>query len=104
MNNQNIDTNNMTEDQLLEVENQYWADMAEALKNLKNNKDFQTLILNGYFRDKAVNGVSLLAQDSIVSEGRRPSIIESLVAISHLEDYFIMVENLGTPHLDEEEE
>ena len=96
--------NNLDEQQLLEVENQYWVDMWAALERLKENKDFQKLILKGYFQDKAVNGVSLLAQDAVIAAGKRPAVIESLVAISHLEDFFIMVENIGTVIPDEDEE
>lgn len=96
--------NNLSDQQLLEVENQYWVDLWAALERLKQNKDFQKVILEGYFKDRAVNGVSLLAQEAIVSSGRRPAIIEDLIAISHLEDYFFTVENLGTVPTDEEEE
>lgn len=95
--------NNLSDQQLLEVENQYWVDLWTALERLKQNKDFQKVILEGYFKDRAVNGVSLLAQEAIVSSGRRPAIIEDLIAISHLEDYFITVENLGTVPTEEEE-
>lgn len=95
--------NNLSDQQLLEVENQYWVDLWTALERLKQNKDFQKVILEGYFKDRAVNGVSLLAQEAIVSSGRRPAVIEDLIAISHLEDYFITVENLGTVHTEEEE-
>lgn len=96
--------NNLTDQQILEVENSYWAEMWESLSRLKQNPDFQRLILNGYFKDKAINGVSLLAQDGIVQNGLRPAVMEDLVAISKLEDFFITVENLGTVAPDEEEQ
>ena len=66
---------------------------------------FQKLVLGGYFRDKAINGVSLLANDQTINEGKRPAVIESLIAISHLQDFFITVKNLGTvpPEEDEDE-
>lgn len=96
---------NLEEQQILEVENRYWVDMWDALQRLKENKDFQKVILEGYFRDKAVNGVSLLAQDAIVSGGHRTAVMEDLIAISSLEDFFITIENLGTiPPYDEEDE
>ena len=87
---------NLEDQQILEVENQYWADMWAALERLKENKDFKHLILQGYFKDKAVNGVSLLAQPGIKQGGHRPDVMEELIAISHLEDFFITVENLGS--------
>lgn len=93
----------LTDEQILTVENQYWSDMWSSLERLKENKDFQRVILEGYFKDKAVNGVSLLAQDAVVQGGHRTSVMEELVAISRLEDFFITIENLGTIPSEEEE-
>lgn len=87
--------NNLNDDQILEVENQYWADMWASLERLRENRDFKRLILDGYFKDKAVNGVSLLAQDGIVTGGHRSAVMEDLIAISSLEDFFVTIENLG---------
>ena len=96
---------NLEDQQILEVENQYWADMWASLERLQSNKDFKRLILDGYFKDKAINGVSLLGQDAIVDNGMRPRVMEDLVAISKLEDFFITVQNLGTvPQEDDEDE
>ena len=98
----NIGTIGMTDDQLLEVENNYWVEMKQSLDALKNNKDFKRVILDGYFKDKAVNGVSLLATDYTRQSGARPLIMEALVAISQLEDYFGTIDNLGTVPTDDE--
>ena len=94
------------EQEVLTVENQYWVDMNDSLSRLENNKDFQKVILGGYFRDKAINGVSLLANDQTIKEGNRPAVIESLIAISHLEDFFITIKNIGTvaPEFSEDED
>ena len=94
----------LSDQQLLEVENRYWVDMWNSLSRLKENKDFQKVILEGYFKDKAINGVSLLAQDAIVAGGHRTAVMEDLIAISSLEDFFITVENLGTIPTDDEDE
>lgn len=96
--------NSLEEQELLTIENEYWVGMNDALERLKQNKDFQTVILEGYFKDKAINGVSLLAQDSIIDSGKRPSIIEDLVAIASLEDHFITIANLGTVVPEDEED
>ena len=96
--------NNLSDKQILEVENQYWVDMWHSLERLQSNKDFQKVILQGYFKDKAVNGVSLLAQDAIVAGGHRSDVMEDLIAISSLEDFFVTIENLGTIPSEEEEE
>lgn len=90
-------SNQTIQDSELEtIENQYWIDLADALRRLEDNKDFQKLILEGYFTDKAVNGVSMLAARSTKLEGRRPEIMEELNAISQLQDFLITVKNLGT--------
>lgn len=84
-----------TEQELLEVENTYWGDMWTSLEKLKKNKDFKRVILEGYLKDKAVKGVSLLATDFVRKNNLRAEVMEQLVAISNLEDYFITIENLG---------
>ena len=96
--------NNLNDEQLLAVENEYWVNMYNALENLKQNKDFQTVILDGYFKDKAINGVSMLAQEAVVAGGHRTAVMEDLIAISSLEDFFITIENLGGPAPEDEEE
>lgn len=72
----------------------------EALVRLHNNKDFQMVILEGYFVDAAVNLVSMLAHDVTVHNGKRPELVESLIAISRLQDYFRVIRNLGTSMVD----
>lgn len=88
--------NNLTDEQVLENETQYWVEMQESLTRLEKHPDFQRVILSGYFRDKAVNGVSMLANDQTIAQGKRPAVIEGLIAISHLEDHFITIKTLGT--------
>ena len=90
-------TNQTTEGvELATIENQYWVDQYEALKRLEKNEDFNTVILTGYFKDRAVNGVSLLANDSIKRGGMRPDVMEQLIAISQLQDHFITIRNMGS--------
>jgi hypothetical protein len=96
--------NNLNDQDILEVENKYWVDMWVSLERLQSNKDFQRVILDGYFKDKAVNGVSLLAQDSIVTGGHRTAVMEDLIAISSLQDHFISIENLGSISSEDDDE
>jgi hypothetical protein len=96
--------NNLKDEQVVEIENKYWADMWKDLESLKTDARFKRLILEGYFKDKAVNGVSLLAQHAIVSGGHRSSVMEDLIAISKLEDFFITIENLGALPSEEDED
>jgi len=77
------------------TENQYWVDMHEALKRLETNRDFKMVVLEGYFKDRAINGVSMLAEPSVKQQGQRADIMEDMVAISNLQYYFKMIKNLG---------
>ena len=97
--NQNPTENVDTQEEVI-----YWAEMFQSLERLENNKDFQRVILEGYFKDKAINGVSLLAQDYVKQNGLRPDVMESLIAISALEDFFITVKSLGAPEPEEIED
>jgi len=97
---ENVDTNK----DLLTVENEYWTGLARDLEKLKTMPEFQRVILEGYFKDKAINGVSMLATEYVKQNGLRGDIMEQLVAVSNLEDYFITIENLGTSTDDFEDE
>ncbi len=87
--------NPQTEQELETVETQYWADQFEALKRLEKNKDFQLVILEGYIKERALDQVGLLGTDYIKKAGLRAEIMESLVAISTLQDHFNTITNLG---------
>lgn len=105
MSNPTTEKNPTTEAEQIEletVEAQYWHDHKEALDRLRRNPDFQLVIEEGYFKDRAVEGVSLLASDYIRQSGRRPELMEVLVAISNLKQHFLMIDNLGTIPEDEE--
>lgn len=89
------ESNETSEAKLMEVEHVYWAEMCQALERLENNPDFKKVVLEGYFKDKAINGVSLLATEHVRRNGLRGPIMEELVAISQLEDYFITIKGMG---------
>lgn len=96
---ENVDTNK----ELLTVENEYWVNLAQDLEVLHKSPEFKRVILDGYFKDKAINGVSMLATEYVKQTGTRGEIMEQLVAISNLEDYFATIMNLGTIPEDDEE-
>jgi uncharacterized protein YbgA (DUF1722 family) len=92
--------------ELEEISNQYWADLCECLKRLEKNEDFKAVIMEGYFKDRALDSVSLLATDYVKRSGTRPNVMENLVAISTLQNYFHTIKTLGEAPLfsDDEEE
>jgi hypothetical protein len=67
--------------------------MGEALNRLRQNEDFKTLILHGYLEQSVLAKVSLLAVDQIKQQGRRPDIMEDLIAASNLQNFFLMIDN-----------
>ena len=91
-----------TDTQLEEIENQYWIDQNESLAILENDKHFQRVILDGYFKERALDSVSLLGTDYIKQAGKRPEVMEVLVAISILQDHFATIRNLGAILEDEQ--
>jgi len=98
-----------SQEEIMLIENQYWVDLAQALSRLENGNprpdDFKKVILDGYFKDRAVNGVSMLATDNVKRGGFRSDVMETLIAISQLQDYFFTIKNLGfVPSEDEEED
>lgn len=97
-----------TEQELLTVENQYWAELNAALERLENGNpqpdDFKKVILEGYFKDRAINGVSMMDAPGVADSGQRKDLVEEMISISKLQWYFNMIKNLGTSEtLDEEE-
>ena len=82
--------------------------MGEAWLRLQENPDFQTVIIEGYLKDKVLSSVSLLAVPQIKQEGRRPDIMEDLIAASNLKYHFKTIEHFyegaKNPTLSDEEE
>jgi len=95
--------NNLEQEQILEVENDYWVGLNKDLSELEKDPRFQRLVTDGYFKNFVINQTSMLANDSIIREGKRGIIIEQLTAVSHLQEHFMMIKNLGTVVPDEED-
>lgn len=96
MTNQDGNTEVLTEQDLMLVDNGYWAELYESLERLEKNSDFKKVILDGYFKDRAVTATSALASPRVRAEGTRALIMEDLVAISKLQHFFMMVKDLGS--------
>jgi len=93
--------NQPTDVELEETERLYWVEQAQALERLEDNKDFQKVILDGYFKDRALDQVSLLGTEYIKQNGKRPEVMEILVAISTLQDHFATIKNIGAAVYDD---
>ena len=95
---------NQTKEMLETTDNSYAVEMYEALSRLHDNPDFQKVILEGYFKNEPVRITSLLATDYVRREGVRPVLMERLVAISALEEFFQIIIQMGAPLDDEDED
>lgn len=88
-------TENVDEKEVLTVENNYWVGLKLALDRLRENADFKAVILEGYFKDRAVNGVSMLCAPN--SDGnKRKEILDEMMAISNLTWYLKMIDHMGS--------
>lgn len=98
--------NNQTTDNVEElevIERNALVAKYEALQSLKEDKRFQVLITDGYFKEEAIRLTSMLGTEYTRQAGVRGVLMENLVAISTLEDHFATIEALGAPVEDEEE-
>lgn len=64
------------------------VEIEAAMIRLKENRDFQKVILKGYFEQEAVRLVHLMADPSMQTKERQDSIHFQQRAIAGLADYF----------------
>ena len=82
----------LDEDELFTASMDHHIIQGQALERLMQNEDFKTIILEGYFEQKALASVSLLAVPQIKQRNERPDVMEDLIAISNLKYYFNQIE------------
>jgi hypothetical protein len=69
---------------------------ADALSKLFSNKDFKTVIREGYLKEEAVRLVLLKADPGAFSEDMQANIADGIVAIGHFNQYLKTVQALGS--------
>lgn len=94
-------TENVDEREIITVENNYWLGMKQDLDILRATPAFKNVVENGYFRDRAVNAVSMLCAPS-TDANRRKELLDEMYAISNLQWYFKMLDHMGTSDDSEE--
>ena len=95
-------SNSMTTEEAVAIN--YYNDRAESLNRLFDDKDFQKVIVEGYLKEEALRLTGLLGHDHIRKQNLRPEIMERLIAISNLQDYFRTVYDMAVPAYDDETE
>jgi hypothetical protein len=96
-------TDTVDESLIEKAELDYWKGLKEDLEALEKDERFQRVILESYFKDFVVNQTSMLSHDYTRREGTRPVLMEQLVAVSTLQDYFRTLKMLGSQLEDEDE-
>lgn len=69
--------------------------LAEKLDRLHKNKDFQELIIEGYFRDEASRAVLLKSDPEMCEDREQKQISDIITSIGGLRQYFHKVFRLG---------
>lgn len=90
----------MTEDQAaLEVsidEAKAAISKADALQRLMSNKDFITVISDGYFKDEASELVLKKAVPALATDEAQASLLKAIDSIGFLRQYFIVTAHFGS--------
>jgi hypothetical protein len=64
------------------------VELGNALERLKSNKDFRTIVMEGYFEKEAIRLVQAKANPSLQSAEMQRSILTQIDAIGNLNMYF----------------
>lgn len=99
---------NLTTDEnsgeLIAVENGYWVAMKNALQTLEGRPAFNELVIEGYFKDKVDSLLRELISVDVMEQGLRNSVIERLVAVARLQDYFSTIKAVGGNNTEQQEQ
>jgi hypothetical protein len=82
------------------------VELGDALERLKSNKDFQAVIMTGYFEQEAIRLVQAKSNPSLQSADMQKSIITQIDAIGNLNLYFQTVmqqASLGRKNIEQDE-
>jgi len=64
------------------------VELADALERLKSNKDFKTIVMEGYFEKEAIRLVQAKSNPALQSAEMQKSIITQIDSIGNLNVYF----------------
>jgi hypothetical protein len=67
------------------------VELGDAMERLKGNKDFKTLVMEGYFEKEAIRLVQAKSNPSLQSPEMQKSILTQIDAIGNLNLYFSTV-------------
>lgn len=71
------------------------VELGTALEKLTTNRDFNKIILEGYFEKEAIRLVHLKADPSMQSEVNQKSILRQMDSIGELKSYFMTLRHMA---------
>ena len=87
--------NEVEEIELDITEAEEYAAQGKALLRLYENKDFKTLIVEGYFKEHACHLIELKATPAMRSADSQADIIKSIDSIGNLQQFFNAIDQRG---------
>ncbi len=78
--------------ELVSVDNSYWAGLNDALISLKTKHEYKNLIESGYLSDYVNELVQELINPNVINNNLRSKVIEKLVAVARFKDYLQLVQ------------
>lgn len=82
------------------------VELGDALERLKSNKDFQAIIMSGYFEQEAIRLVQAKSNPGLQSPEMQKSIMTQIDSIGNLNLYFTTVAQqaaLGRKNIEQDE-
>jgi hypothetical protein len=67
------------------------VELGQALERLLSNRDFRTVVRDGYFKEEAIRLVHLRVDPSVQTPAMQDSIIKQMDAIGALSQYFTVI-------------
>jgi hypothetical protein len=87
--------NDLENAELVSVDNGYWVAMKNSYTTLQSKQAFNTLVVDGYIKEKTAELVQALIDPYVVQNGLRTKVLEQLVAVARLKEYFHTIRAMG---------
>jgi hypothetical protein len=88
-------TNDLENAELISADNGYWVAMKNSYTTLQSKQAFNTLVVDGYIKEKTAELVQALIDPYVMQNGLRTKVLEQLVAVARLKEYFHTIRAMG---------
>lgn len=87
--------NDLENAELISADNGYWVALKNSYTTLQLKQAFNTLVVDGYIKEKTAELVQALIDPYVMQQGLRTKVLEQLVAIARLKEYFNTIRAMG---------